>query len=162
MKKRIDFLERGHGHNHTIGSIGEKLVLNAIKGSKLTLWGDQHDVVTQKGLRLEVKFARLSQPVKTVITLRWAWGHVLGSNNSKKYERLILIGVADTRYQDAYIDPTSPYVLFDLPFSVVKSLMDSHGLIFANSNPHRGGRISKALFEKYSVQSSDLQRRYGI
>ena len=161
MRERLNYLE--YAHNHNMGKKGENLVNDAINGGSLTLWTEQHDLVTADGVRLEIKFSKLHTPVKGAITMRWAWGHCLGSRNSKKYERLILIGEADLRYRTDYLDPTSPYTLFDVPFKKVKSFINSQGLINLSTNPHKvSGVSSKALFGHFAIQFSDLQDRYGI
>ena len=84
----------------------------------------------------------------------------------KIYDRLVLVGDADPRFTAAYSDPTSPYVLFDLPYKTAVKLaggVNPGGLskIWVTTNP-RTVRSSRAstLFENFQVCTAVLQRRY--
>lgn len=144
------------------GFEGEQLISRLVNG-KRTMFTTPHDVTARRGgKKLEVKFARLSKAKKVGTTMRWTWGHVLGFSGTKEYSRLILVGEADLALQNGRAK-ASPYVFFDVPFSRVRDVMRSDGLIQISTNP-RTARTSEArlLFDKFQVTSAELKKRYGF
>jgi hypothetical protein len=144
------------------GFEGEQLISRLVNG-KRTMFTTPHDVTTRRGgKKLEVKFARLNKAKKIGTTMRWTWGHALGFSGMKHYNRLILVGEADPALQNGRTK-TCPYVFFDVPFSRVRDVMRSDGLIQISTNPQTA-RTSEArlLFDKYQVTSTDLKKRYGF
>ncbi len=73
---------------------------------------DGHDVTTNSGHRLEVKLSHLNRPNSSKI-LRWNWDRLLGLNETKEYDFLVLMGEKDPRYEAQY--PGLPYVCFSVP-----------------------------------------------
>jgi hypothetical protein len=118
-------------------------------------------------VRIEVKISRLTTSVKGEISRQWKWNRVFGLGGKKAYDRLILVGDADPRYSQEYLDPTSPYIVFDVPFHEVANLITKGGalgrdMIQMSSNPNakRRARGSVKLFKEYQVTYADLTSRY--
>jgi hypothetical protein len=121
LKKEVDFLKL----HPTIaqGIKGETLVAQLTDGT-ITSYAESYDVRTRDGLRLEVKFSKLNQPMKVAPTLRWNWSKPLGwLDKGKDYHYLLLIGEKDPRYLDQYPDG-SPYVYFLVPIQSVSVVMN--------------------------------------
>ena len=121
LRKELDFLKL----HPTIaqGIKGETLVAK-LTGGAITSYAESYDVRTRDGLRVEVKFSKLNQPMKVAPTRRWNWSKPLGwLDKGKDYHYLLLIGEKDPRYFDQYPDET-PYVYFLLPIQSVPAVMD--------------------------------------
>jgi hypothetical protein len=117
-------------------------------------------------VRIEVKLSAL-RPVNggDDSTMRWTWGKPFGQSGAKSYDRLLLVGEADGRYANEYLDPESPYVFFDVPYSAVDSLSGRGGtagrLIRLSSNPARVKSLAGDLYRKYQVTAAALMARYS-
>lgn len=165
LRERLQFLE----YHPTIaaGLRGETLVSQAVNGTLTVFTASSDVVISDSGLRLEVKYSKLNQAVAKIgaSTQRWTWSRPLGQNNSKVYDRLILVGVADIRYRTQYCDPESPFVIFDVPFAEVAPLArksGTHWNIQISTNPLRSSTApAQALFKQYQVSPAELTRRYG-
>ena len=142
---------------------GELLVAELLQG-RITTHTAPHDVVVGKGLKLEVKYARLNTPnLRFPNSQRWSWAHPLGQKGGKDFDRLLLIAEADPRYREDYRDPNSPYVLFDVPYDDVVSLNSEHDLIQMTTDPNRRGSGRRVrLFEEFQTTLAELKKRYGI
>jgi hypothetical protein len=149
------------------GLQGETLVARLVKGDQVGGHGD-HDVL--KGIsRLEVKKSNITiMPGKAKIG-RWSWNKILGESGGKDYDFLVLVGAADARYRDRYIDPLAPYVVFLLPMEDAERLSRPYGrggqrIIQATtkSNSSRIGDVTKELFERFQISSSDLEHSIGL
>ncbi len=105
------------------GIKGETLIAQLVQG-QITAFAEKYDVVTDAGIRIEIKYSKLNRPMKTSTTRRWNWCKPLGSlDRGKNYHCLVLVGEKDERYLDQYPDDT-PYVYFLLPMRHVREVMD--------------------------------------
>lgn len=120
LKNELDFLKTHP--TITQGIKGETLVAKLVGGSA-TSYSDSYDVTTSTGLRIEVKYRKLNQPMKSSHTRRWNWSKPLGwLDKGKDYHYLLLIGEKDLRHLDQYPDKT-PYVYFLIPIAHVPEVM---------------------------------------
>jgi hypothetical protein len=122
-----------------------------------------HDIIGRDGTTFEVKFARLNIPGKGR-SRRWPWRNALGSGGAKRYDRLILVGETDPRFRDRYLEPDSPYVIFDVPFEAVSSLMKDRQIAITTSPSRTFGEaspIARRLFQEFCVSSAQLRERYN-
>jgi hypothetical protein len=160
LRRRVAFLE---GLPVLAQGIrGESLIAQLVNG-KMTVHIAPHDVDTPSGTKLEVKFSRLTTPVPGCNTKRWNWCYPLGTRLTKTYDRLILVGEADERYAQHYMDPKSPYVMFDIPMDGVRALLKKENMIAITTNPSISRRSRRnALFDNYQVTADMLKKRYGI
>lgn len=133
--------------------------ISRLIGGTLTSGSAAHDIVCARGKKFEVKFSRLN--AANLTTRRWSWGHPLGSGGAKSFFRLILVGETDPRFARSYRCPKSPYVLFDIPFRSVRTIMRRDALIQITTNPDRiSAESARLLFERYQVTSRELRERY--
>ena len=128
-------------------------------GGTLTDGLAAHDMVCARGKKFEVKFSRINSG--TIYSKRWSWGHPLGAGGRKVFHRLILVGEVDPRYASRYLDPKSPYVIFDVPFAAVKRLMRKDPIIQINTNPEpTSSSADILLFERFQISRRALKTRY--
>ena len=107
------------------GIRGETIIARAINGALTSHNASCDVIVPSTNLRVEVKYSGLNDAIRgriTKKTYRWAWANPFGENGNKVFDRLLLVGEADTRNRDKYRDPTSPYVFFDVPFGDIMPL----------------------------------------
>ena len=146
------------------GIAAEQFVAELV-GGVLTTGSAFHDITAPDGTRFEVKFSRLSIPMKTSNSRRWSWGHPLGSNGAKQFDRLILVAEPDPRFRHLYREPESPYVLFDIPFESVLQVMRKDHLIQITTSPSRTfgetAKTANTLFQQFHVTSSQLREHYN-
>jgi hypothetical protein len=152
------------------GVAGESLIADLVNGTT-TAHNDSEDVIVGD-TKIEVKMAKLNVAVKgrKTSSKRWAWAQILGVGNQKQFDRLILIGKKDSRFADQYMDPSSPYVIFDLPYADL--VPDTYGLLMntgryysiqLTTNPSTvRGPGKRRLYEHYQCTASDIQARYGL
>ena len=119
-----------------------------------------------KGLRIEVKFSSVNVAVKGAKTHRWVWSKPFGETGKKTYERLVLVGLKDPRYQELYLDKESPFVIFDVPFDeilplTVRNKGGRYPAIFLSSNPRTARSAASPLYEKYQLTEEEFERRYS-
>ena len=141
-----------------------EVVIARLLGGELTANLAAHDIVCVGEKKFEVKVSQLNSVSKTSKSRRWQWGHALGNGGAKHYHQLILVGKRDPRYSDLYLEPKSksPYVLFDIPFRSVKSVMRKDDLIQITTNPNAvTADAAKLLFQTYQVTRSELRKRYN-
>lgn len=164
LRQEVEFLRM----NPSIarGIQGETLVADFIKGVR-SKRGAGHDVLTTDGLQLiEVKYSSLLQAIGGRPIRRWVWTKLFGELGRKQYDRLLLVGESDSRFMDLYVDPTSPYVIFDIPYENAIELVGGvksgrYGQIQLTSNPSTVKSLrAKELFEVYQVPVWELRRRY--
>ena len=160
LRERIDFLE-GVPFLRA-GMHGETLISQLVNG-KMTIHSAPHDIVVPDGRKLEVKFSRLNIPMKIFSSKRWSWNHPLGMTRAKDFDRLLLIGEADPRFCSLYRDPSSPYVIFDVPYSRVAAINQKYNHISITTSPTRAGTGKRTLlFREFQTTIKELERRYGI
>jgi len=160
LKRRIGFLE---GMPVLVQGIKGETIISQLIGGTMTPHIAPHDVDGPGGTQIEVKFSRLTTPVPGCRTRRWNWCYPLGARHTKSYDRLILVGEADPRFAEHYMEPESPYVLFDVPLADVPALLLKENMIQITTDPtnRRAGR-RRVLFEKYQVTAAILADRYGL
>lgn len=150
------------------GMRGETLVADFVGGVR-SKRGAGHDVLTTDGLQLiEVKYSSLLQAIGGRPVRRWVWTKLFGELGRKQYDRLLLVGESDSRFMDMYVDPTSPYVIFDIPYQNaielaggIKSGRYSQIQLTSNPSTVKSSR-AKELFEVYQVPVWELRRRYSL
>lgn len=159
LEEQLNFL--GQHRMLSAGIKGERLIARIV-GGELTPHTTGHDIETGSA-NIEVKYAKLSRPVRTAPTLRWQWQKIFGQTGGKNYSHLVLIGEADSRYRSGYRDPLSPYVFFLIPFEEALPLCVKGNPLGINvvSNPHAQGR-TKILFEKYQVTANEIEERFKL
>lgn len=148
------------------GRRGEEFVAELI-GGELLPGSAPYDFISTNGVTFEIKCPNLNEAVTGEITQRWVWSHIFGANREKKFERLLLLGPVDHRYQSSYADPESPFVMFDVPFEKVPPLLIRGDLISISTTPPetRQSRISatrRLLFSRYQVTRRQLIEKYAI
>jgi hypothetical protein len=149
------------------GLRGETIITDLLGGTH-TQPGSAHDLfVGTNGIRIEVKSSGLNTPVRGSSTRRWVWTKPFGESGNKRYDRLILLGLIDTRFRTHYLDPKAPFVLFDLPFKDVKPLTvvvqsGRYSAIYLTTNPLTARSGTRRLFDEYQITSVDLERRYAL
>ncbi|QYK02249.1 hypothetical protein [Shewanella psychrotolerans] len=165
LKKKIAFFEN---HPNVVAGIrGESFVSRLVSGA-ITEFNAPHDIETNCGLRIEVKYSKLNlaNRKQTGTTKRWSWKNVFGSGGGKKYDRLILIGEADQRHLHSYLQPDSPYVIFDIGFEDVMQLTSKtehkQRLIQLSTNPTSVRSRAKILYAEYQIKSEYLTMKYGL
>jgi len=162
LKAKIEFLER-----HEVlrrGLSGERYV-NDLVGGAFTQYCDGGDIVTESGLVLEIKYSSLHIPnPKCPTCKRWTWGRPLGESGNKKYDRLILVGENDARYDCGCSD--SPYVVFDVPYTEVRGFCSDSGGVVRFRKIHVTTNRMKCRSRtlniwNYVTSGSEIQRKYS-
>jgi hypothetical protein len=147
LKKRLDFAR---------GVPAEELVAG-LTGGKRTDYKDGHDVKTPHGCLLEVKMSHLNRPTR-FNTLRWNWDSLLGSNETKTYDFLVLVGEKDPRYFTDY--PLDlPYVCFLVPRGEVGSISSDGDCVALTTNLTRLRADKAKLLKSYLVPSPERFRQ---
>lgn len=143
------------------GIKGETLIAQLVQG-QITAFAEKYDVVTDAGIRIEIKYSKLNRPMKTSSTRRWNWCKPLGSlDRGKNYHYLVLVGEKDERYLDQYPDDT-PYVYFLLPMRHVREVMDKGrsvgGMVQITSNLAKlRTKSSRPRLLDFQVNFADLK-----
>jgi hypothetical protein len=148
------------------GLQGETLVakiLNGIQtGSTVSFDVDLQD----QNIKIEVKNSCLNNVLGSGSkTKRWNWARPFGENGGKIYDQLVLLGDADPNYQHLYLDPSSPYICFDIPFQEIMPLTiksNSYRSIQLTTNPKTARSAASILYEKYQITLSDLILKYNF
>jgi hypothetical protein len=146
------------------GRRGEEFIVELI-GGKLTVGSAPYDLISPSGITFEIKCPNLNEAVAGKITNRWSWSHILGTNRCKRFDRLLLLGPVDARYQASYADPESPFVIFDIPFEEVHPLLGCGDLIQISTAPleirnSRKSATRRSLFNQYQTTRRQLVERY--
>jgi hypothetical protein len=148
------------------GLKGESLIASLLS-LKHSRRGAGHDPQSRTGKVLfEIKYSSLLRAIGDRPIRRWVWTKLFGELGRKKYHRLLLIGDADPRFQPHYLDPNSPYVMFDLPYKHVVELAGGvrhgrAGQFQLTTNPRSVlSSRAQALFQVFQVSSAILKDRY--
>lgn len=142
LREKVDFLTGAP--DIRAGIKGETLIAEAV-GGIVTIHSESHDVTAASGTRIEVKYSRLNRPNLISASMRWSWNYPIGLKQKKNYDRLILMGDADGRYREHYADPTSPFVIFDVPMAAVRTLIQADNHISITTNPVRAGKGTRRI-----------------
>lgn len=163
LLKKIEILEK----HPTLakGIAGETLVVKLL-GGELTNKNANHDIYLERnGVRIEVKYSNLNLAVDYSTTQRWAWSKIFGESGKKEYDRLILVGDTDPRWRERYLEPESPYVIFDIPLAEAMPLTTLTGRyrsIQLSTNPKKARSAAAPMFSRYQVALAHLAERYAI
>lgn len=142
------------------GAKAEALIHKLVGGIR-THGSAGHDLKTGNGHTIEIKFSNLNQPNKSAMR-RWVWAHVLGRDNAKRFDRLILVAPQDPQFRKDARDPESPVVLFDIPYNDVSSLAERDGMIWIGTSPVKFKREThRRLMLEFQITQKDLVSRYG-
>lgn len=163
LENQISFVSQ----NKTLarGMAGERLVSNLIGGS-LTLHTAKSDIVLTNGTLVEVKYATISRSSAGYEGgRRWQWQKVFGEKNAKVYDFLVLVGEADPAHCGEYVDPSSPYVIFLIPYIDVEQFTSSgtngaRGILLSTNPRNIRGRAA-GLYSSFAVTSEQLALRVG-
>jgi hypothetical protein len=160
LEEKINFL--GQHATLSAGIKGETLAAR-FTGGTTTPHTMPHDIAAS-GETIEVKYAKLSRPVQGRPTLRWQWNKIYGERGGKAYTSLLLIGEADPRFREDYLDPDSPYVLFLIPFSEARSLCIKGNplMMTLSSNPAASRGSSASLWTRWQTTVTQVEERYGV
>lgn len=144
------------------GIRGEKLAAR-ITGGVTTSHTAPFDI-DASGELIEVKYAKLTQPVAGRPTMRWLWNKIYGEKGGKSYTSLLLIGEADQRFRHRYLDPDAPYVLFLIPFSEALALCTKGNplMITLSSNPDASRGASADLWHRWQTTIRAVEQRYAV
>lgn len=165
LRHKVAFFE--NHPNIASGIRGESLISNLVSGVE-TSFNAPFDIETSTGIRIEVKYSKLNlaNRKQTSTTKRWSWKNIFGSGGQKRYDRLILIGESDPSHYQKYLQPESPYVIFDIGFEEVMELTSStehcQRLIQLSTNPTSVRSRAKSLFSEHQVAPEQLSQRYGL
>ena len=165
LRERVAYLEAqlrflSQHERLAAGIRGEEIIARIVAG-ELTGHTTGHDI-DAAGVKIEVKYANLSPVGPT--TKRWQWQKIFGQTGAKEYDFLLLVGQADRRFTASYRDPSSPYVLFLLPYGEVMPLTvkgNPRGII-VNSNPLSARGIAAELFRRYQTTIEGLEARFRL
>jgi hypothetical protein len=160
LEEKINFL--GQHATLSAGIKGERLAARFTGGST-TAHTMPHDIAAC-GETIEVKYAKLSRPVPGRPTLRWQWNKIYGEKGGKAYTSLLLIGEADPRFREGYLDRSSPYVLFLVPFMEARVLCVKGNplMMTLSSNPSASRGSSASLWSRWQTTVSLVEERYGV
>jgi hypothetical protein len=164
LRKKLEFFEL---HERLVAGMRGETIIAKITGGIPTAVHADHDLyLPAQDLRLEIKFAHLTMASTTNKVMRWEWSCVFGRGGAKEYDRLILVGDTNTLHRSKYMDPDSPYIIFDVPFDEVMSISQSGGnsgrMIRLSQNPLRCFSVSKPLFDQYQITGAELKTRYNF
>jgi hypothetical protein len=160
LRAKVTFFDRAPWMRD--GIRGEQVVAKLIGGTTTPV-NERFDVLTSsKRVRLEVKYSNRNIAVDGAATMRWTWVHVLGFDNGKAFDGLILVGDADPRYQYLYRDPESPYIFFDVPYDALNAVVRHTSKIVQISTNPRTARteVARALFNDFQVTRDELISKY--
>jgi len=163
LKKRILELERANHElkqdnealrkriNFARGAPAEELIAKLTDGQR-TGYKDRYDVTTMSGHRLEVKLSHLQTPSSSR-TRRWNWERLLGLNETKQYDFLVLAGEKDPRYDAQY--PDLPFVIFLVPRRDVDTIVSSGNRVALNTNLDTARAQKAMVLKSYLVRSPE-------
>ena len=158
LREGIEFLKV---HPTIAGGVkGEELVSKLIDRDRTT---NNAGCDFDGDIRIEVKYSRLIRG--NFGALRWQWMKVFGSGGKKKYHRLILIGDTDPKHAAKYLNPSCPFVFFDVPYEEVSNLTSDGGpgkrMIHLSTNPSKHVRSrADALYTDYQVTAEIIEAKY--
>jgi hypothetical protein len=135
----------------------EELVKEWTEGTRMN-YKDGHDVTTKNGTRLEVKFSNV-HTLKSSIK-RWNWDSLLGENEKKEFDYLVLAGAKDESYEY----PALPYVLFIVPRDAVNDITSRGNCMALNTNLDivRGNSQKSTTLKRYLVRSQNEFERFKL
>jgi hypothetical protein len=120
---------------------------------KRTRYKDRHDVTTKSGQRLEVKQSHLNAPGPSN-TRRWNWDRLLGLNETKEYDFLVLMGDKDPRF-DAQYPADLPWVCFLVPRRDVGNIRSRSNCVALNTNLATARAYKARVLKRYLVRSRE-------
>jgi regulator of replication initiation timing len=97
-----------------------KYIARLTKG-QVTPYKEGYDIVTKCGKQLEVKVSYTLNEQTRTRTKRWVWDRILGLNETKRFDFLLLAGRKDERYKAQY-PPGLKWVFFLVPWEQVRAV----------------------------------------
>lgn len=147
------------------GIAGESLIVSFLDGI-FTSKNASHDISSERnGIHIEFKHSNLNLAADHYTTQRWAWSKIFGEPGKKDYDRLILIGDSDLRWRARYLEPESPYVIFDIPLEEAMPLttqIGRHRSIQLSTNPKKARSPAAPMYARHQVTLAQLEARYNI
>jgi len=137
------------------GLKGEKLILDIAKGTS-TKRGTPYDIKLHNGLKVEVKYSRVTEPVHGSTCRRWVWNGVIGEKHAKDYDILVLIGEKDGEYHK-FEDDNSNFVYFILKKDDIRKMVvpgGKRGWIALNLNPNTTRSPFSKFLWKYKMAAN--------
>jgi len=141
----------------------EAFIYDLIGGTR-TRGSAPYDLEAPDGTTIEVKFSNLNKAMPNSGMRRWVWARVLGRNNAKIFDRLILLGPHDPRFREQMRDPVSKWVIFDVPYDEVLSLAEKDGMIWVGTHATKFGKrlTHRRLMCEYQVSQNEIKARYSV
>ena len=140
LKKKLDFARGGPCVIYVAG----------LPGGEPSRYKDGYDLTTKHGRRLEVKWSKV-QLSKESNYRGWVWDNVLGRNETKTYEILVLGGQREERHEAQY--PVGlPYVCFLVPRQYVDSIRTCNA-VRLNTNLATARAPKSEILKRYLVRS---------
>jgi len=127
----------------------EELIKEWTEGTRMN-YKDSHDVTTKNDTRLEVKYSKV-HTLKDTTTKRWVWDSILGQNETKEFDYLVLAGSKNPRYEY----PDLPYVFFVVPRIAVNGITSRGNCIALNTNLRTVRAPKAAMLWCYLVRSQN-------
>jgi hypothetical protein len=139
----------------------EEFVHELVDGER-TYGSSIYDLETSNGTKIEIKYSNLNKAMPNSAMRRWVWAHVLGRDNAKVFDRLILLAPHDPQFRNKMKDPDSRWVIFDVPYAEVASLMEKDGMIWTGTHPTKFTRRAthRRLMCDYQITRAELATRY--
>jgi hypothetical protein len=120
----------------------------------LTVYKDRYDATTKNGTRLEIKHSKV-HTLKSGVR-RWTWSSILGMNEMKKFDYLVLAGLKDAHYEY----PDLPYVLFLVPRGNLDHIASGSLVLNTNLDLDRANNHKLRLLKPYLVRSRNEFERF--
>jgi hypothetical protein len=143
LKRKLNFMR---------GVPAEMFVAGLTEG-KRTRYKDRHDVTATGGQRLEVKSSHLNLQERTK-TKRWNWDRLLGLNETKEYDFLVLLGEKDPRFEEQY-PADLPYVCFLVPRCDVNNIRNGGNCVALNTNLTTARSVKAQVLKRYLIRTPD-------
>jgi hypothetical protein len=156
LETQLRFL--GQHKTLALGMAGEQLIAR-LSGGITTAHTSRHDIEMLAGQKIEVKTSKISVPMvkKPNSGKRWQWHKIYGQDGQKIYDWLVLVGQADPRYKEFYLDRHSEYVMFLIPYDQLKNYITSGNMIVLSSNPITASGRSAGMFSEHQILADDLR-----
>lgn len=147
LKRRLEFAR---------GVQLEELIAE-LTGGVRTKYKDSHDVTTKNGKRLEVKYSKV-HTTRPSMTKRWTWSGILGLNETKVFDFLVLAGLKDPCNEKHYpalpfCGTILPYVFFLVPRNAVNDVKGYPKGVVLNTNLNKPGVPKAEMLKGYLVRS---------
>jgi hypothetical protein len=150
------------GFNHHIGTKtgadAEKFILSLFPRGKSTSTHSRHDLEVGKCL-IEIKGSGCHSNGNSTSHQKWVWHKLRGSGGKKRYHLLVLVGIADPKYQSQYKHQDCGYVIFAIPHQGVNSFRAAAkgGTQSLGTDPHSVYSEQRQKLWEYQVSPRGLK-----